>query len=127
MCAPDKGLFFVSCLRCIRRPDTPILGATRLPIERAMSKCMEKHPAHVFHMVACESQFGAVLHDPGQGIEVLVRDEPTSIMTCFRPGVGEKDKATIDGSVIQRIKQGAGVVRKNANIADTVAVDFIQQ
>ena len=47
-------------------------------------------------MIAGKTQFGTVLEDPGQAVEVFPDNEAALVLPLFRPRVGKQDKRPIN-------------------------------
>ena len=78
-------------------------------------------------MVAGEPEFGVVLHDSGQGVQIFLGQEPALVVALLGPGIGEQHENPPDGGVGQARKQKTRVVVEDPDIGQTVALDAGQQ
>ena len=78
-------------------------------------------------MITGETQFSAILHHPGEPVEVLSDDKTAFVMPFFWPGVGIKDKGAANGILWHGIEKGPGVIIADADVVQLFVANRSQQ
>ncbi len=120
-------LFLIPRRRPIRQPLAPVAGTAGQPFQGWVIGSSLEHPGKKVTIVGGKTQFGAISHDPRQGVEQPSGHDAPPLMAPLRPGIRKQDEDTIDRRRRKRGNQHPPIISENSDVFDAAALDPREQ
>ncbi len=113
---------FVTRLRPVIRPLAPVGLVSGQPFECWVRTRDREHDPEVSNVIGGQTQFAAVVQDPGEFIHNGGGYQSAFVVAGFWPGVREQDKGAVETVIRQSRQRLSRVIVKNPEIGDLLAL-----